>query len=192
MIRKIIKLVLVTTLLLFVSDILYSFLFNPSVDKKRVQTALDYCELHGMNTNIILLCDFSKHSGTRRFIVYDTRINKVIFSSLCEQGKGKGFSNQFGSFCSSLGFYKVCGQHKMRIGINSFILQGLSPSNNNAMGRGILIHPYYNVSDIITYPLPIIRKASKGCFILSPIKYKMLRKIIKRNNSKPLLLYVYN
>lgn len=192
MIRKILKLLLTIASFALICNALYSFFINPSVDKKRIKTVLDYCKTHNMNTDIILLCDFSKPSGTRRFMAYDAKKNKIIFSSLCDQGKGKGFSNKPGSFCSSLGFYKVCGQHKMRVGVNSFILQGLSSSNSNALSRGILIHPWHSVSDLLTYPLPILHKASKGCFVLSPIKYKMLRKIIKRNSNKPILLYAYN
>ena len=192
MIKKTFKIVLFIILPVLLGSIIYSFFVNPSVDKKRVDIALKYCKSHNMNTNIILLNDFSKHSGTRRFVVYDTKRKRVILSSLCDQGKGEGFSNKPGSYCSSLGFFKVCGQHKMRIGINSFILQGLSPSNSNAQSRGILIHPYYNVSDVVTYPVPIIRHASKGCFILSPLKYKILRRIIKKNSDKPILLYAYH
>lgn len=190
MINRTLKITILILLLL--CDILYSFCIHPSVDKKKVRIALSYCKSHDMNTDIILLCDFSQHSGSRRFIAYDTKRNKVVFSSLCDQGKGKGFSNKPGSYCSSLGFFKVCEQHKMRIGVNSFILKGLSPSNSNAQSRGILIHPYYNVSDLATYPVPIIRHASKGCFILSPLKYKILRKIIKKNSNKPILLYAYH
>ncbi len=192
MIKKVLKLLFIIASFTFICIALYSFFINPSADKKRVKIALDYAQSHDMNTNIIMLCDFSKPSGTRRFIVYDTKRNKTIFSSLCDQGKGKGFSNQSGSFCSSLGFYKVCGQHKMRVGVNSFVLQGLSSSNSNAMSRGILIHPWHTVPDLQTYPLPILYKASKGCFVLSPIKYKMLRTIIRKNSNKPILLYAYN
>lgn len=187
-----IKIALLSILFLIVGSIVYSFFINPSADKERVRIALNFCKSHNMNTRIILLCDFSKPSGMRRFIAYDTKRKKTIFSSLCDQGKGKGFSNKPNSFCSSLGFYKVCGQHKMRVGVHSFILQGLSPSNSNAMSRGILIHPWHSVVDVPTYPLPILHKASKGCFVLSPIKYKILRRLISKNSNKPLLLYAYN
>ncbi len=172
-------------------SVAYSFLSNPSADSKRIEQTLDYCKKHNIDTHIIILCDFSKHSGSRRFIVYDTKKKKVILSSLCEQGIGLGFSNRPGSYCSSLGFYKVCGSHKMGIGLNSRILQGLSPTNSNAQARGILIHPYYTVSDIPTYPIPTLYKVSKGCFVLSPIKYKLLDKIIKNNSSKTIILYAY-
>lgn len=171
--------------------IAYSFLCNPSIDEGKVKIAMEYCQTHGMNTRVIMLCDFSKHSGMRRFFVYDTKKHKVILSSLCEQGKGNGFSNQSGSNCSSLGFYRICNPHKMRIGLNSYTLQGLSTTNSNAKSRGILIHPYYTVSELPIYPIPIIFKASKGCFILSPLKYKMVCHIIRNNSDKPILLYAY-
>lgn len=191
MIKRKIHLLLLILIGLFTICFTYSFLCNPSVDSKRVSQALEYCKKHNMNTRVIILCDFSKHSGSRRFIVYDTKKKKVILSSLCEQGKGKGFSNISGSYCSSLGFYKVCGSHKMRIGLNCRILKGLSSTNSNAQARGILIHPYYTVSDIPTYPLPTLYKVSKGCFVISPLKYKILDRIIKKNCYKPICLYAY-
>ena len=188
--KKIYKLILLL-IITVLAGFLYSFLYNPSVDADKVDKALKYCRQNGMNTDVIMFCDFSKHSGTRRFLVYDTRRRKVILSSLCEQGKGKGFSNKPGSNCSSLGYFKVCYPHKMRIGLSSYVLQGLSATNSNAKSRGILIHPYYTVSELPTCPLPIVFKSSKGCFILSPIKYKVLRRIIQRNSGKPILLYAY-
>lgn len=171
--------------------ILYSFFYNPCADSGRVSIALEYCKKNNMNTRIILLCDFSQPSGTRRFMVYDTKKKKVILSSLCEQGKGRYFSNQPGSHCSSLGYYKVGYPHKMSNGIDSYTLKGLSATNSNAQNRGILIHPYFTVSELPTYPLPLLSRASKGCFILSPLKYKMLKRIFRRNNGKPILLYAY-
>lgn len=170
---------------------IYSFCSNPSVAPDRIKEAIGYCKLHNMNTHIILLCDFSNHSGMRRFYVYDTKKNKVILSSLCEQGKGKGFSNKPGSFCSSLGFYKVCYPHKMSNGISSFVLQGLSSSNNKAKDRGILIHPYYTICDLPTYPIPTLFNTSKGCFVLSPLKYILLKRILNKE-MKPVLLYAFN
>lgn len=190
--KKKLKHLLVTVLILGVVGFIYSFFCNPSADADRINIALKYCKQHNMNTDIILLCNFSRHSGTRRFLVYNTRKNKVILSSLCEQGKGRGFSNTSGSYCSSLGFYRVCHPHKMSIGLDSYILQGLSSSNSNARARGILIHPYYTVSELPTYPLPTIFKVSKGCFVLSPLKYRILRQVIKCNSSKPILLYAYS
>lgn len=183
--------ILLCIIIALIGNIIYSFYDNPTIDSNRVNVALEYCESHNMNTRIILLCDFAKHSGIRRFYVYDTQKRAVILSSLCEQGKGKGFSNKPGSFCSSLGFYKVCYPHKMSNGISSFVLQGLSSTNNKAKDRGILIHPYYTISDLITYPLPTLFNTSKGCFVISPLKYKILSKIIQENNSIPILLYAY-
>ena len=174
-----------------VLNFFYSFFYSPHIDNKRISIALEYCKKNNMNTNIILLCNFSQHSGTRRFMVYDTKKKKVILSSLCEQGKGGYFSNQPGSHCSSLGYYKVGYPHKMSNGIDSYTLKGLSVTNSNAQNRGILIHPYFTVSELPTYPLPLLSRASKGCFILSPLKYKLLKRILRKYNDKPILLYAY-
>lgn len=169
---------------------IYSFCSTPSIAPNRIKEALEYCKLHNMNTRIILLCDFSKHSGMRRFYVYDTQKNSIVLSSLCEQGKGKGFSNRPGSFCSSLGFYRVCYPHKMSNGNSSFVLQGLSPTNSKAKGRGILIHPYYTICDLPTYPIPTLFNTSKGCFVLSPLKYILLKRVLIKERT-PVLLYAF-
>lgn len=184
---KVIFLVIVALLLYC----LYGFFSSPTIHKEKINTAYSYAVSHNMNTDIILFCDFGIHSGKKRFMVYDTKKHKVILSSLCAQGIGNGFSNKHGSYCSSLGFYKVGDRHKMSIGCNSYILKGLSTTNSNALSRGILIHPYFTVSDIPVYPLPTLRQASRGCFVLSPIKFRQLSKIIDKDYGKPILLYAY-
>ena len=96
------------------------------------------------NTNYCFLVDFSIHSGKRRFFVWDFKGDSVKYASLCAHGYGKNstlskpvFSNVEGSYCSSLGKYKVgsgglmfiinCMDWKQRItmlsnGISCYIL----------------------------------------------------------------------
>lgn len=176
---------------------LYSYLAKPVISKNDVNKALMFAKENNMNTSFIMFCDFSIHSGKERFSIYDIKKQKVILSSLCAQGKGidndthQPFSNKSGSYCSSLGFYKVGSYHKMKIGTGSFILYGLSESNSNALKRGILVHPYFTVCDIPVYPLHTSRKASKGCFVVSPIKFHFIKKFLRNNHGKPILLYAY-
>lgn len=188
--KKRLKLFLLA-IILILAYCLYGFYSNPGIPQDKIDYAYNYASSHNMNTNVIMFCDFSIHSGRKRFMVYDMRKRKVILSSLCAQGQGEGFSNKPGSYCSSLGFYKILYRHRMSIGCDSYKLAGLSPTNSNALSRGILLHPYPSVSDIPIYPLPTIRKASQGCFVVSPIKYKLLRKVIRKNTGKPILIYAY-
>ena len=183
------KIIIVLTLLLVVC--VMGFFHNPSVEQSKIEEVYNYSKSHNMNTDIVILCDFGIHSGKKRFMVYDFNKKKVIFSSLCAQGKGQGFSNKEGSFCSSLGYYKIGYYHKMSSGLWSYSLIGLSMTNSNALKRGILIHPYPTVLDIPIYPLQTSRKSSKGCFVISPIKFLVLNKIIKKHSSKPILMYSY-
>ena len=53
----------------------------------------------------------------------------------------------------------------------------------------LLIHPYYTVSDIPTYPIYAPMNVSEGCFVISPIKFKQLSKIL--NSNKNICLYAY-
>lgn len=61
--------------------------------------------------------------------------------------------------------------------------------NSNAKQRMLLIHPYYTVSDIPTYPIYAPMNVSEGCFVISPIKFKQLSKIL--SNNKNICLYAY-
>lgn len=191
------KSIIIVVIAIVVCYILYNVHTEPNLSHKRIEVAYNYCKIHHMNTDIIAFCDFSIHSGKKRFIIYDTHKKKIVFSSLCAQGKGydniskSQFSNRVGSYCSSLGFYQIGYYHKMRIGCGSYILKGLSNTNSNALKRGILIHPYFTVSDLPVYPFPTSKSASKGCFVLSPIKFYLLKKLIRKHRNKPILLYAY-
>ena len=82
--------------------------------REKAQAGKAYCDKNGYNTNYCFLVDFSIHSGKRRFFVWDFKGDSVKYASLCAHGYGKNstlskpvFSNVEGSYCSSLGKYKV-------------------------------------------------------------------------------------
>ena len=82
--------------------------------REKALAAKTYCVEKGFNTNYCFLVDFSIHSGKRRFFVWDFKGDSVKYASLCAHGYGKNstlskpvFSNVEGSYCSSLGKYKV-------------------------------------------------------------------------------------
>ena len=132
-----------------------------------------------------IIVDYSIHPGKYRFFVFDNK-GKCILKSLCEQGKGVNkFSNKIGSNYSSLGKFKVKGFNIMSNNLPSFLLEGLDSSNSNAKKRQILIHPYYTVPDFEIFSLKPIT-TSKGCFIISPIKFKLLQYYI---SNKKVVLY---
>lgn len=156
----------------------------------------NYCKNNGYSTEYCFLTDFSKPSGIKRFYIYSFKEKKIIHKSLCANGRGRNwnifnstFSNEIGSYYSSLGKYKV---GKLRPMSNpgygkGYNLYGLDATNSNAFVRGILIHKG-NV-EFETFPLPCI-PASQGCFAVSTSMMKHIGEI-KKQSSKPILLYAY-
>ena len=163
----------------------------------------EYCRKKDLSENYVIVVDYSKPSGKHRFFVCDLKKEKIIASSLCAHGAGKGstifspvFSNEVGSNCSSLGHYKITGRHQMSSsGLPSFRLQGLDTSNSNAMKRGILIHSAKLVSycrlGIYPFYLPLDRRISSGCFAIDIDMMDVVGNLVDKEK-KPILLYAIN
>ena len=176
---------------------------------ERAEEALEYCKKNGYSTEYCLLVDYGRHSGRARFFLWDFKKEKPVLKSLCAHGYGKGstamrpvFSNEVGSFCSSLGHYKVGKEKTMGKpkGRKALVLYGKDKTNSNALQRGILIHPV-SLPNFSIYPLLIpvkvhtvfghkIRPKSEGCITIPFRKYS---KVVETANSssKPLMLWVY-
>ena len=136
----------------------------------------------------VIVVDFSIHSGKNRFFLFDKNKN-LILKSLCEHGYGEGstksvpnFSNRIGSNCSSLGRFRVGCYNIMKDNTPSYLLEGLDASNSNARKRQLLIHPYYSVPDFEIYPKHLSMTSSQGCFVISPIKFKLFENYIRNKN----------
>ena len=176
---------------------------------ERAEEALEYCEKNGYSTDYCLLVDYGRHSGRVRFFLWDFKKEKPVLKSLCAHGYGKGstarrpvFSNEIGSFCSSLGHYRVGKEKTMSKpkGRKALLLYGKNRTNSNALQRGILIHPV-SLPNFPIYPLMIpvkvykvfghkIRPKSEGCITIPFRKYSKVVKTVK-SSSKPLMLWVY-
>lgn len=176
---------------------------------ERAEEALEYCNKNGYSTDCCLLVDYGRHSGRVRFFLWDFEQDKPVLKSLCAHGYGKGstarkpvFSNEPGSFCSSLGHYRVGKEKTMSKpkGRKALLLYGQDKTNNNALQRGILIHPV-SLPNFSIWPLMIpvkvhnvlghkIRPKSEGCITIPFRKYEKVSEIVK-SSSKPLMLWVY-
>ena len=144
-----------------------------------------------------------------RFFLWDFENEKPVLKSLCAHGYGKGstarrpvFSNEPGSFCSSLGHYRVGKEKTMSKpkGRTALVLYGKDKTNSNALQRGILIHPV-SLPNFPIYPFMIpvkvhkvlghkIRPKSEGCITIPFRKYSKVVETVK-SSSKPLMLWVY-
>lgn len=185
--------------------LLLCVLFNPilnvfgrygrTIDYAMLQ---DYVRSHKLNDEYAVVVDFNTHSGRHRFFLCDLQQKKIVASSLCAHGVGKGstkrkpvFSNEVGSNCSCIGHFKITGKHRMRNGFNSFRLQGLDSINSNAEQRGILIHSARLLSKfrwgIYPFYLPLDERISSGCFAISIDMMGKIEEILEKSQKGMLL-----
>ena len=206
------KRILLTTISIAALLLLLFLITGQSIPKdldERADEALEYCKENGYSTDYCLLVDYGRHSGRVRFFLWDFQKEKQVMKCLCAHGYGKGstarkpvFSNEPGSFCSSLGHYKVGREKTMSKpkGRKALVLYGKDKTNSNALQRGILIHPV-SLPNFPIYPLMIpvkvhkvlghkIRPKSEGCITIPFRKYEKVSKVAKSSN-KPLMLWVY-
>ena len=163
---------------------------------EHAEAALAYCKQHGLRTDYCILVDFDVHSGKDRFFIWDFSKQGIVYSTICEHGRGgksthttPDFSNESGSNCTSLGRYHVLNRRHMynHPSVPCYVLKGVDSTNSNAMARGILIHP--SVSNIPTFPFPL-QWRTEGCFGLSLRGFHKVDKY-KQISSKPMLLWAY-
>ena len=162
--------VIICSLLMILGVVLHIYSAPSNIQAKTLELK-SYCRARGYNTDYGLLVDYSRHSFQQRLYIVDMNTGDILMRSLCGHGRGgqsnlfKGdFSNVPGSYCSSLGHYKVGRERKMQsYPIDAFELDGLDMTNSNARARAILIHPS-------------IGPRSLGCITLPFLSYKRLSK----------------
>ncbi len=110
------------------------------------QAVAGYNRIQGKKKPILTLIDFSKPSTEKRLYVFDIDKKELLYSSVVSHGKNSGenyatsFSNQTGSYKSSLGFYLTENTYQGKNGY-SLILNGLEKGiNDKAKERAIVMH----------------------------------------------------
>ena len=105
-----------------------------------------YNRMGSFDKNILTVIDFTKPSTEKRLFVIDLKLKKVLFISYVAHGRNSGekyatsFSNQEGSFKSSLGFYQTENTYYGKNGY-SLVLNGLERGiNDKAKERAIVVH----------------------------------------------------
>ncbi len=167
--------------------------------KSKADSALVYCKSKGFNTEYCYLIDFSIHSGKKRFFVWDFAKDTIKYSSLCCHGYGMEstqskpvFSNVEGSYCSSLGKYKIGARAYSSWGINvHYKMHGLDKTNSNAFKRWVVLHSHTPVADHNIHPKHLPLGWSQGCPVVSN---GMMRKVdeMLKVSKKPVLMWIYN
>ena len=146
------------------------------------------------NPNIITIVDYSQSSKNKRLYVIDLKNKSLLFNTYVAHGRNTGdefakdFSNEFGSYKSSLGFYitqnPIIGSHT---GF-SLMINGVEKGiNDNAEKRAIIIHSadYATESFIKKYGR---LGRSFGCPVLPPDLNKPIIETIKGGTC----LFIYN
>jgi hypothetical protein len=188
---------------LFILLILFAlFGFKPSSNHKisveRTNEALVFCKQNKMDTSIAIMVDMSIHSGKNRIFVYDFKQKKINIEGLCAHGVGGGstptkpvFSNKEGSYCTSLGKYKVKRRSYSNWGINvHYKMYGLEKTNSNAFKRIVVLHSYTPVPNQEIYPQTLFGQ-SAGCPVLSDGTMRKIDALLK-TRKKPVLLWIYS
>ena len=120
--------------------------------------------------------DFNQPSTSKRLYVFDT-VEKKVNTYYVAHGRGseghnddgvaETFSNTTGSNSSSLGIYKTLDVYNGHHG-RSLRLEGLEPTNSNALSRAIVLHTADYVSDSFIRQTGRLGR-SEGCFAVDKV-----------------------
>lgn len=142
--------------------------------RERASRLHEFCCKRGYNRRIALFVDLSRHSGRRRFVVWDFELQRAILACPVSHGSGSSkshqrsayanFSNEDGSHLSSVGRAVVAERYEGRYGI-AYRLDGLDASNSNLRPRCVVLHGWEHTT---SYPIwPRATVGSFGCPVLS-------------------------
>lgn len=142
--------------------------------RERASRLHEFCCERGYNRRIALFVDLSRHSGRRRFVVWDFESQRAILACPVSHGSGSSkshqrsayasLSNEDGSHLSSLGRAFVAERYEGRYGI-AYRLDGLDASNSNLRPRCVVLHSWEHTT---SYPIwPRATVGSFGCPVLS-------------------------
>lgn len=146
------------------------------------------------NPNIVTIADYSQSSNKKRLYVIDLKNKKLLFNTYVAHGRNSGgefaksFSNQEGSYKSSLGFYitehPITGSHT---GF-SLLIDGVEKGiNDNAVQRAIIIHAAEYATENFIKKYGRLGR-SYGCPSLPPEMNKQIIDVIQGGTC----LFLYN
>lgn len=163
------------------------------------QEAAAYCKTNNYNQNFFFLIDLGKHSGLKRFFVYDFNKNKIVKSYIVSHGCGDSvwgaamtkenapISNEPDSHCSSIGKYMISNRGVSQWGIKvNYLLQGKDKTNSNALSRAIVLHSWNAIPDEEVFPKGT--PEGWGCPAVSNESMKEIDEMLKIN--KRVLMWI--
>ena len=155
-----------------------------------------FCQERGFNTRVALLMDLGRHSGRRRFVVWDFQQGKALHSFPASHGSGSArshvrsayaeCSNEDGSHLSSAGRALVAERYVGRYGV-AYRLDGLDETNSALRKRCVVLHGWRYTTSFPIYPFPTV--GSWGCPVLSLRAMKKLDEILQREQRVVLWMY---
>ena len=153
---------------------------------ERVVALREYCRQGGYNCKIALFVDLSRHSGRRRFVVWDMVQNVPILMSPVSHGSGSSkshvrsayarLSNEDGSHLSSVGRAVVAERYDGRYGV-AYRLDGLDSTNSNLRSRCVVLHGWEYTTSFPIFPISTV--GSFGCPVLSKEMMARVDSILK-------------
>jgi L,D-transpeptidase catalytic domain len=146
------------------------------IDPSLLRRALDALEHHRdsiSSRDFIGIADFSLPSSAPRFHLVDLADGSVR-SHLVAHGRGSDpshtgwlerFSNELHSNATSAGAYKTGSLYVGAHG-RSMRLEGLDPTNSNALSRAIVVHGAWYVNEQVLSHAGVLGR-SQGCFAVA-------------------------
>ena len=162
--------------------------------KSKILEIKDYIKGKNYNQDLAVFINFKVHSGKYRYFVYDLKNDKILQKAVVAHGSGSvvknsqnlQFSNIDGSFQSSLGKYEIKESYSGKFG-KSYRLNGLDPTNSNAMSRAIVLHSYGCIPDKESTDPACL---SLGCPMLSQNAFNQTAKYIDQSKQS-IILYAF-
>lgn len=164
--------------------------------RKRAAELLLFCRERGYNDKVLLLWDLSRHSGRRRFVVWNVEEDRPEYAFVVSHGSGKvkshclsayaRCSNQENSHLSSEGRALIAQRYEGRYGV-AYRLDGLDESNSLLRKRCVVLHGWRYTTWLPIFPLPTV--GSWGCPVLSLKAMQKMDEILRREQRVVLWAY---
>ncbi len=171
---------------------------NIEIYRQQAILAKQFVKKKNLNSDFYFLIDLNRHSGLKRFFLWDFKKDTIENAFLVSHGCGQNpwgreyskekaeISNVDGSHASSIGKYIITERGFSNWGIHvKYNLKGQDSSNSNAFKRQIVLHSWERIPDDEVFP-----KGSPegwGCPAVSNSSMQIVDKKLKSSKRNVLL-----